>query len=66
MHTFDSDKAFAIYAALIKAYYAHSLNHKLPLKPDCYEDFAKEAIHAAMVFEATCNDTFQEMYGVKK
>ena len=63
---FDSDKAFAIYTVLIKAYCEHSLINKLPLKPDCYEAFAEEAIHAASVFESAVDNSIEEILGLKK
>lgn len=66
MKAVDSEKAFAIYTVFIKAYYEHSLINKLPLKPDCYEVFVKEAIHAASVFESAVDDSIQESFGVKK
>lgn len=62
----EIDKAFAIYIVLIKAHYEYSISHKLPLKPDCYDAFAKEAIHAASVFEAVVDDSIQEFFGEKK
>lgn len=66
MKPVDSDKAFAIYTTLIRAYYEYSLSHKLPLKPDCYEAFAKEAIHAASVFESAVDNSIEEIYRIKK
>ena len=66
MKLFDSDKAFAIYTVLIKAYSEYSVSHKIPFSPDLYEVLAKDAIHAASVFESAVDNSIEEILGLNE